>query len=60
MGAVLPRAAGKGVLGGRVGKIAGGIVGTAVSVGSSGREVHVTMGGGQWGGSCVGAGGIVQ
>lgn len=51
MGAVSPMAAGKGVLGGKVGKIAGGIVGTAVMVGSSGRAVHVTMGGGQPGGS---------
>jgi hypothetical protein len=33
IGAVLPRAAGKGVLGGKVGKITAGIVGTAVKVG---------------------------
>jgi hypothetical protein len=53
-------AAGSGVLGGKVGKIAGGTVGTSVKVGWSGRAVHVTMGGGQWGGTSVGAGGMVQ
>jgi hypothetical protein len=47
IGAVLPRAAGKGVFGGSVGKIAAGIVGTAVKVGWSGRAVQVMMGGGQ-------------
>ena len=60
MGGVSPMAAGSGVLGGKVGKIAGGTVGTSVKVGWSGRAVHVTMGGGQWGGTSVGAGGMVQ
>src|SRR5690349_25111899 len=59
-GLVSPITAGMGVLGGKVGKSAGGAVGTGERVGWSGRGVQVMRGGGQCGGTVVGAGTRVQ